>query len=118
MKRALLVLVALAVCSAFPFAARADEPQAKPASCEYTGTVKQKLEKPDRIVVETQADIKEFYFKHPAPKGCNSSQDLAVGDRVRISCQEQNGRIQAICVQKIRSGATLRGGTIKGGKIQ
>jgi hypothetical protein len=119
MKRLLVVLVAIALCTVLSAVAKGEDPQTKSKPCEYTGTVKEKLEKPDRIVkVETQEGLKDFYFMHDGKKECNSWQELAIGDNVRVSCKKKKDRIEATCVIKIPTGTTLRGGTLKGGTIK
>ena len=114
MKRSFVSLVAIMLCTVLPSAAQGEELQAKPKPCEYSGTVKQKLEKPRRIVVETQEGLIEFYFKHDGRKECISWQELAIGDKIRVSCRAKKNRLEATCVQEISPGTTLKGGSLKG----
>ena len=87
--------------------------QAKPESCEYAGTIKEKLENPNRFMLETQGALKEFGFTHDGKKECIQWGQLAVGDSVTVSCKEKKNGLEAMCVKKQSSGATPKGGTIK-----
>lgn len=118
MKKSLIVLLVIALCAVFPAAAKAEEPQAKSKICEYKGTVKQKLENPNRISVESQGKLVEFYFTHDGKKECSSWQQLAIGDNVIVSCKEKKEGMEATCVKKVPAGTTFKGGTIQGGSIR
>ena len=64
-------------------------------------------------MLETQGALKEFGFTHDGKKECIQWGQLAVGDSVTVSCKEKKNGLEAMCVKKQSSGATLKGGTIK-----
>jgi hypothetical protein len=118
MKKTLVFLVAIVFGTIFSVAAQGEELQTKSKPCEYTGTVKQKLEKPDRILLQIQEGLKEFNFIHASKKGCISWIEITNGDNIIVSCKEKKDGMEATCVQKIKSGTTLQGGTIQGGTMR
>ena len=115
MKKTLLIFMALTLCAVLSGTAQGVELKAKPNACEYNGVVK--MVNPNRITVETQAGLKEFYFTHDGKKECLSFEELKVEDNVSVSCKEKKDRIEATCVKKIPVGTTLKGVTGTGVEI-
>ena len=120
MKQVLIVLVCIAfvmICSA---GAKGQESEAKPKPkpCEYTGTIDKKLDRPDRLEVNMQGSIKEFYFKEDERKGCVEWTDLKIGENVHIACKQTHDVLEATCVTKSPPGAPLSGVTMHGGQIR
>ena len=118
MKMSLIVILATAFCIASSAAAQDKETQAKSKPCEYTGTVKAKLENPNRITLEIQETLIEFEFTYDGKKECISWENLGVGNNVNVTCKEKKNGMEATCVKPISSGTTLKGVTIKGGSVR
>jgi hypothetical protein len=118
MKKSVVLILTIVFCMVSLTAAQEKGLQAKPEPCAYAGTVKEKLENPNRFILQTQAGLKELAFTHDGKKECVPWAQLAVGDSVAVSCKEKKNGLEATCVKKQTSGTTFQGGTLKGVTIK
>jgi hypothetical protein len=90
------------------------------STCNYTGTINQKMEQPERITVKiqgTSGELKEFYFKLADGKKCAPWTELKAGQVVVVNCKEKKDVLEATCVT-IHPPAPTFTGKMSGGVLR
>lgn len=133
MKRFLVISAITLFCALLTSTINADDSKLLDA----TGTIKAKMEKPDRIVLTIQgggAQIgggatisggaclggptdKVFIYKHDGKKDCRAFDELNIGDNVIVSYKEKKDELEAVCIKNV-STPTLQGGNMQNGSMQ
>jgi hypothetical protein len=104
MKQLLLVAAALIIIAGFPFAVGSQQPQAKPQSYEYTGTIKTIAGGVHIITIQTDKGPLNFHYQRHGKKQCAGFKELAVGDRVKVISTESKKVSEASCINKVSPG--------------
>lgn len=123
MKRSFIIFMSLTFIAVLLTATPVFAAEQKSEPSKIQGTIKEKLEKPDRIILAAPNDNNEFLYAHVTKEGCVPWKDLKVGDNVEVTYKEKktekkNAPFEVICIKYIRTGTTLQGGSLHGGSIQ
>jgi hypothetical protein len=100
----IVAAVAAMLVISFSFEAKSQQPQAKPQSYEYTGTIKTIAEGAHIITIQTDKGPLNFHYQRHGKKQCSGFKELAVGDTVKVISGESKKVSEASCINKVSPG--------------